>query len=192
MTTQNVPLLIAALACAGCLGLNPQQSTETQRSTLGEDKSGPTAEAGTIKENPNEEKGCGTEPGPSVCQGGVLGGATSCKTSAAWKTAVSDLCAASKLAPVDLYPFDGCGPDSFRQAEYSCCDHPPRPPPPPPTQVCETQQLGGASSPCKTESDWKSAVLNACAARKLELSTFSTFDACGTTGFRQAKVLCCK
>ncbi len=188
--------LLGALAWAGCQGAEDSSETGTSSATgsLGEDGKGSAGNAvnDPVTQDPNQppvDPGCGGGGGGTqVCESGVLGGPTSCKTDVAWKTAVSDFCASKKLQATELYPFDSCGTNSFRQAKYVCCSAAPPPPPPP---VCVGFALGGPTS-CKTSSDWKSAGANACSAQKLTLTNLSTFDSCGPDSYRQAKVTCCE
>lgn len=131
---------------------------------------------------------CCPKSGPAAapnCTSSVLGGPTSCRSTATWKESLIAACEAEGRLLTDAFFGESCGADSVRSVSYECCGAQAAPPPP---NDC---QSASASGVCRTPEDWKSTVSAECSGRGLVLSDLALSDACETGKFSTTRYLCC-
>lgn len=137
---------------------------------------------------------CKVELLPSVpdgCQVFKEGSATDCKSSEEWRQGVASACQGLGLQISSLMMGDLCGENSYRYAQYDCCQTVAPPPPPsvPPPSSCVTKLLDGS---CQSADLWKQQATSTCQAAGLELTYYETPVPCADGTFSEIKFDCCK
>lgn len=132
---------------------------------------------------------CGDQALPSpdtACQALSEGGAGTCKTPEAWKSAVSAQCSSKGLGLGDLTLGDDCGSGNFRTAKFLCCGAGPTPPPEP---TCKSAVY--PTPECRDEAAWRTLASDICRGQSLQLEAIGFADACGAGVWRSMKYGCC-
>lgn len=137
---------------------------------------------------------CKVEPPPSVpdgCQVVADGDASACRSSQDWQQSGTDACQAVGLGLSAWTLGESCGDNSFRNAQYVCCQTvaPPPPPSPPAPSSCVTKLLEGG---CQSVELWKQQAASTCQAAGLELYYDETPAPCADGTFSVIKFDCCK